>query len=382
MVCPGTSPAAADIWVESQVPAQTTRSSVSSVSSKTSSVNSRVSYADKVRAGPYTRKVRDLRSGPKEVLVKLNESKPKKEKTSHPTDWPNYNPENYSEELGVEHLDINDWVQVNFADDTAHLPDDQFWFGGAPPAPTPEASPVPPLVTPPPSPTRREIIVHNTLPLYNLLVDQEKEEEYRWGSVAPTLPDPIVQEHQSYVTTTNGVNIQRRPFYHEEGRNTFVTWNGDFPSTGGGTNILGFEEDFVFAYQYDREAYDRQISQLRAQRIVFKREQYSLDLEIEDNNRWYAKQTKLFEKVHGNISLDEENQAILLSGHYLSGRKRRVEYLIGAIEEALLRDSILYRADWQYSNRAGSILAQEVAHRIAEQGGTQFYLPLVHSVDY
>lgn len=377
MVCPGTSPVAADIWVESQVPAQTThsnRSSVDSVVSKTSSVSSRVLYADKVRAGPYTRKVRDLRSGPKEVLVKLNESKPKEERTTHETESIDRYEPNYSVGPGIKDLDINDWIQVDFADDTAYLP---FSFGPVPSAVTPtlEASPVPPLVTPPPSPTRQQILIYNTSPL-EVPQKEEKEETYCWASVLPTIPNPIVQEHPSHVIASNGVAIQRTPFYHEDSRNPLVTWSGDYPRTGGGTNILGFEEDFVFTYQYDREAYDLQIAQLRAQRIVFKREQYSLVLEIEENNRWYTEETRKFEAVHGNIALDEENQPILLSGYYLQSRRYRVEYLLSAIEEALLRDEILTIAEWHYENDAGSRLAQEVADRIIAKGGTHFYLPL------
>lgn len=366
------------------MPAQTTRSDRSSVgsdNSKTSSVTSRVSYADKVRAGPYTRKVRDLRSGPKEVLVKLNESKPKEERTTHETEPVDHYAPNYSEGLGVENLDINDWVQIDFADDTAYLP---LSFGPAIPAGTPplEASPVPPLVTPPPSPTRRQILIHNTTPLYNFLVEEEKEETYRWASVAPTIPDPIVKEHSDHVIASNGLPIQRTPFYHADSRNSFVTWSGDYPRTGGGTNLLGFEEDFVFTYLYDREAYDRQLAQLKAQRIVFKRERYSLDLDIVNNNQWYTEEVKKFEAVHGKITLDEENQPILLSGYYLQSRRYRTEYILSAIEEALLRDHILTSAEWRYEDNAGSRLALEVADRITAKGGTRFYLPLVLSVDY
>lgn len=80
--------------------------------------------------------------------------------------------------------------------------------------------------------------------------------------------------------------------------------------------------------------------------------------------------------------MDENNQAILIAGSYLKTNERRINEIIGALREVLLRHNILHNAEWRKDRDAGELLAEEIAERINAKGLNAFSLPLRNCVDY
>lgn len=388
---------AADIWVESLVSARS--NSVSSVSR--TSTSSRLSYQARTLAGPYSRKVRDLRSGPKEVIVRTGETKPKVERlVLEGGSFDSYrdiasSPSNSTDSW--ESLPVLE--NINPASIFAFpISEPNYTIG---PYNNPTSVPETPVITTPPpspprrvlspvSPTYRDILIANTRPLLKYLEQQEAEERerlsyYRWASPPSSIHSgdtEITPDHANAVYTKEGSAIFRPCWQADNTPNNFVTWENQYPVRGGGDNIFGFEEDFVRAYRGDRESYHRQINQVQESLLCFETELAQTRHSIVGNYRWYRDEDAKYRQVHGNLSLDENNQAILIAGAYLKTNERRINEIIGALKEVLLRHRILHDAEWKQDRDAGELLAKEIAERIHAKGLNAFFLPLRNCVDY
>lgn len=272
------------------------------------------------------------------------------------------------------------------------------FFGPPPPLYPPTTNSHTPS-TPPPSPPRRilspiaptyrDILIANTRPLLNQLIQQEAEDRkrlaYRWASPPSSIHSgdtEITSEHANAIYTKGGSAIFRPCWQADNSPNNFVTWENQYPVRGGGSNIFGFEEDFVRAYRGDKESYYRQISQVQDSLLCFETELAETRHSIIGNYRWYRDEDAKYRNIHGNISLDEDNQAILIAGSYLKTNERRINEIIGALKEVLLRHQILHAAEWKKDRDAGELLAEEIAEKIHVKGLNAFFLPLRNCVDY
>ena len=184
------------------------------------------------------------------------------------------------------------------------------------------------------------------------------------------------------ILSIQGFHVHRPAFHPDDGPNRHIGWKNHYPAQGGGYNIFGFERDFIACYYGDQKGYDEQLSQVHQTFAFLKSERDRLEKQRNQNTNWYIEQNKLFIHRRGNCENDDDNQAILIPGFYFNSTLHRLNYLLDALNEVLIRDRILVLASWRKKEDAPERLAPATADHLASKGKTSFALPLKHSVDY